>query len=141
MTPKIDLIPSEGDNPEDVQTVLVKCPLFAECEVIFAFHPSAQQAAEQTIEEHLVQEHQFVRETNESNIATITTDNPIRPAHYTALDPEPIKAIEGWGLGFCLGNCVKYLARAGRKDPAKEIEDCEKAAWYLNRHIEQLKTR
>lgn len=62
------------------------------------------------------------------------------PAHYggdTAY--EAIKVIEAWGLGFSLGNAVKYIARAGRKDPAKTLEDLEKAAWYLQRHIDSLR--
>lgn len=62
-----------------------------------------------------------------------------RPKHYASLYPEPITVIEGWGLGFHLGNAVKYLARAGRKDPDKEIEDCRKAIWYIERHIQSLK--
>ena len=58
------------------------------------------------------------------------------PAHYGgATNPyEAIKVIEAWGLGFSLGNAVKYIARAGKKGDA--IEDLEKAAWYLNREIE-----
>lgn len=61
------------------------------------------------------------------------------PAHYggdTAY--ESIKVIEAWGLGFSLGNAVKYISRAGKKDPAAEVEDLRKAAWYLNRRIEEL---
>lgn len=63
------------------------------------------------------------------------------PAHYGGESSpyEVIKVIEAWGLGFHLGNSVKYIARAGRKDPAREIEDLEKARWYLSRRIEQLK--
>ena len=61
------------------------------------------------------------------------------PPHYKDRSPEPITVIEGWGLGFCLGNTVKYLARAGLKDPSKEIEDLEKARWYLERHIALLR--
>ena len=46
-----------------------------------------------------------------------------------------IDAIEAWGLGFCLGNAIKYIARAGKKDPAKTLEDLRKARWYLEREI------
>lgn len=53
--------------------------------------------------------------------------------HYTALSPEPIDVIEAWGLGFRLANAIKYIARAGRKDPAKTIEDLDKAIAYLKR--------
>lgn len=62
------------------------------------------------------------------------------PAHYGGADNpyEAIKVIEAWGLGFCLGNAVKYISRAGKKDSAKRIEDLKKASWYLNREIETL---
>jgi len=62
------------------------------------------------------------------------------PPHYGGDTPyEAIKVIEAWELGFSLGNCVKYIARAGIKDPAREIEDLEKAAWYLAHHIRNRK--
>lgn len=52
---------------------------------------------------------------------------------------ETIKVIEAWQLDFCLGNAVKYISRAGKKDPDKEIEDLQKAVWYIQRRIDQLK--
>lgn len=63
------------------------------------------------------------------------------PQHYGGGDNpyEVIKVIEAWDLGFHLGTAVKYIPRAGKKDPDKEIEDLEKAIWYINRKIEQLK--
>lgn len=51
-----------------------------------------------------------------------------------------IEFIEDKSLGFHRGNAVKYIARAGIKDPAKEIEDLEKARWYIDREIERLKS-
>lgn len=61
------------------------------------------------------------------------------PSHYRTGGIEAIDVIEAWQLGFCLGNAVKYIARAGKKDPAKTVEDLEKARWYLDRHIATLK--
>jgi hypothetical protein len=60
------------------------------------------------------------------------------PAHYGGADNpyEAIKVIEAWDLGFCLGNAVKYISRAGKKDASKMVEDLKKAAWYLNREIQ-----
>lgn len=59
------------------------------------------------------------------------------PAHYAeGRKYEPIDVIEDWELGFCLGNTVKYISRAGRKVDA--VEDLKKAAWYLNREIERM---
>ena len=63
-------------------------------------------------------------------------NDPVRhPAHYCDGRIEVIDFIEDKKLGFHLGNAVKYIARAGKKDPAKEVEDLEKAVWYIERHI------
>lgn len=59
------------------------------------------------------------------------------PSHYTAYGAEVIDITEH--LNFCRGNAVKYIARAGLKDPNKELEDLEKAAFYLNREIARMK--
>ncbi len=66
-------------------------------------------------------------------------DNINHPQHYGGADNpyEAIKVIEAWGLGFALGNTVKYISRAGKKDPSKTLEDLEKALWYLKREIEK----
>ncbi len=61
------------------------------------------------------------------------------PAHYGGAENpyEVIKVLEAWGLdaSFCLGNAVKYIARAGKKESASYIEDLKKARWYLDRAI------
>jgi hypothetical protein len=62
------------------------------------------------------------------------------PPHYHAESGrEVIEIIEAWGLNFSRGNALKYLARAGRKDPAREIEDLLKAQWYIEREIARLR--
>lgn len=66
------------------------------------------------------------------------SDSVNHPSHYTRGRFETIEVIEEWGLDFCLGNTVKYISRAGHKDPAKEIEDLRKARWYLDRRLQQL---
>lgn len=72
-----------------------------------------------------------------SNAAQEAVDHP---AHYGGRDStyEAIKVIDAWKLDFALGNAVKYIARAGKKDPTKEIEDLRKARWYLDHRITQL---
>lgn len=62
------------------------------------------------------------------------------PSHYNTGKIEVIEAIEDWGLNFHRGNAVKYTARAGKKDQGKEIQDLQKAVWYLNREIEVLQS-
>ena len=65
-------------------------------------------------------------------------DNVNHPAHYTSGKIEVIDFIEDKELGFHLGNAVKYISRAGRKNPDKTVEDLRKAVWYINRQIERL---
>lgn len=73
--------------------------------------------------------------------ATPTDEAVHHPSHYGGADNpfEVIKVIRAWGLAFNLGNSVKYIARAGKKDPAKLVEDLEKAAFYLADEIAALK--
>ena len=61
----------------------------------------------------------------------------INPSYYQN-GIETIEAIEAWDLGFCLGNAVKYISRAGKKDPTKTGEDLNKAIWYIQRRIYEL---
>ncbi|MGI6435584.1 MAG: DUF3310 domain-containing protein [Syntrophomonadaceae bacterium] len=61
-----------------------------------------------------------------------------RPKHYTDSKIEVIDYIEDKKLGYCLGNAIKYISRAGKKNPATEVEDLKKAKWYLERRIFEL---
>lgn len=65
-------------------------------------------------------------------------DDVNHPSHYTDGKIEVIDFIEDKHLGFHLGNAIKYIARAGKKDPTKTKEDLEKAIWYINRYISKL---
>ena len=58
------------------------------------------------------------------------------PSHYVK-GIEPIEIIESWDLNFSLGNAIKYILRSPYK--GKQIEDLEKARWYIDREIERLK--
>ena len=62
--------------------------------------------------------------------------DPINPPHYRAYPVEVIELTEH--LNFCRGNAVKYLTRAGLKNPDTELEDLKKAAWYVNREISRI---
>ena len=66
------------------------------------------------------------------------TDAINHPSHYADGKIEVIDFIEDKGLNFNRGNAVKYIARAGKKNPAKEIEDLKKAIWYLERECKRL---
>lgn len=62
----------------------------------------------------------------------------INPPHYNDFKITPIEVIEDWQLGFCLGNTVKYISRAGRKPDNSTLQDLKKAQWYLTREIAAL---
>lgn len=66
------------------------------------------------------------------------THDPVNsPSHYAeGRQYEPINVIEDWQLNYRLGNAVKYISRAGRKQDA--VEDLRKAVWYIEREIESL---
>lgn len=62
----------------------------------------------------------------------------INPEHYTS-HPSGVECIEiTEHMGFCLGNAVKYIWRAGLKQSALPVEDLRKAIWYLERELAKL---
>lgn len=64
-------------------------------------------------------------------------DNVEHPKHYTS-HPSGVECIQVTEhYGFCIGNAIKYLWRAGLKNDT--IEDLRKAAWYVNREIDRRK--
>lgn len=66
-------------------------------------------------------------------------DDPVNlPSHYTSGSIEVIDFIEDQKLPYHLGSAMKYICRAGKKDPEKTVEDLQKAAWYINRYIDLL---
>lgn len=70
----------------------------------------------------------------------LPSDNVSHPPHYAngwSNGAEVIDLTEH--LSFCAGNVVKYVCRAGRKDPDKHVEDLKKARWYIDREIERVK--
>ena len=72
------------------------------------------------------------------SIQEIVTDNVNHPSHYTDGKIEVIDFIEDKKLNYHRGNAIKYIARAGKKHKNKEVEDLQKAVWYLTREIERL---
>ena len=63
------------------------------------------------------------------------------PAHYTDGKIEVIDFIEDKDFNYNRGNAIKYISRAGKKNPDKEVEDLRKALWYIEREIKRLKKR
>lgn len=75
---------------------------------------------------------------NNDSVMSMTDKNMVNhPSHYSeGRKYEPIDIIVDWNLNFPLGNTVKYISRAGRKN--NTVEDLKKAAWYLNYEIQRL---
>ena len=79
-----------------------------------------------------------------SSEAAVKDDPVNHPAHYTK-HPSGVECIEiaKW-YDFCIGNCIKYIWRAGLKsesgmtDNAKKLEDLKKARWYLDKEIHDI---
>lgn len=65
-------------------------------------------------------------------------DNVNHPSHYTDGNIEVLDFIEDKKLNYHRGNAIKYICRAGKKSKVTEIEDLQKAVFYLNREIENL---
>jgi hypothetical protein len=67
------------------------------------------------------------------NIPDISEEKVNHPLHYQGNNIEVIDVIEDFGLGFSLGNAIKYILRAGKK--GDRVEDLRKAIWYIEREI------
>ena len=59
------------------------------------------------------------------------------PDYYSANGLEVIDFIDAHNLNFNLGNVVKYVSRAGRKNGEDTLTALKKAQWYLNREIQR----
>ena len=69
---------------------------------------------------------------------SMTENDPVNhPSHYTD-GIETIDYIESKHFPYHLGNAVKYLSRAGKKNPSETVTDLKKAVWYINRYISLL---
>lgn len=72
------------------------------------------------------------------------TDNVNHPSHYNS-HPSGIECIEiARHHNFNIGNTIKYLWRAGLKseegmeDTDKQVEDLNKAIWYIQDEIKRI---
>ena len=71
----------------------------------------------------------------DENTTSVKNDPVNHPSHYTSGKIEVIDFIEDQKLNMHLGNAVKYISRAGKKDKSKTVEDLRKAVWYIERYI------
>ena len=95
------------------------------------------QIEQQTLGEWLKENHS----QDMQNYIMAHTADAINPTHYTSGGIETIDYIQAklgndGVMAFCLGNVIKYVSRAGKKDISTELEDLKKAQWYLNKAVE-----
>lgn len=81
----------------------------------------------------------IIKDQFAQNFKSMKRNQVNHPSHYNTGRIEVIEFIEDQNLNFNLGNAVKYISRAGKKDPKKFREDLEKAIWYLNRELAKQK--
>lgn len=75
----------------------------------------------------------------EGDVAQEQASDPVeRPAHYRKAKSQILEIIEAYNLGFHLGNAVKYICRAGHKDPKTYEQDLRKALFYLQRKLDLM---
>ena len=80
------------------------------------------------------------KETKQGTDEQRQVDDPVNhPSHYCDGGIETLDYIVAKKMDFFLGQVCKYISRAGKKDPDRELEDLQKAQFYLNRKIELLK--
>ena len=78
-----------------------------------------------------------MKQTLEERLDGVINDPVNHPSHYTD-GIEVIDYIESKHFPYHLGNAIKYISRAGKKNPAETVTDLKKAVWYLNRYIDLL---
>jgi len=84
----------------------------------------------------------FIQPQYKDAAIKILADNDLinHPPHYKAGGIETIDFIEAKDLNYRLGNVVKYVSRAGKKDGSDPVQDLEKAMFYLKREIDARKS-
>ena len=66
----------------------------------------------------------------------MSRENKTQPDHYkTKHDFDVIDFNKAYNLNFNLGNVVKYIARAGKKEGESSLDDLKKAINYLQREM------
>jgi len=103
------------------------------------------------LQDHVKPLVQDIQEMNISELISVTYGEPgffssvdvkemvNHPDHYKGNKFEVIEIIEDYNLSFSMGNAVKYLLRAGKKD--NTIQDLKKAVWYIEREIKTLENK
>lgn len=93
------------------------------------------------VEESEMKNERAMKDVDPIDLLIIASKEQVdHPDHYGGKDNpyETIKVIDAWGLDFCLGNAIKYISRAGKKDDNSKLQDLKKALWYIQHEIVKM---
>ena len=129
---------SKSDNP--VSTV-VSCGVTVDC----LDYKSVDSAKEVNCEECIYYnmgdgcEYSYCKKKYDDYYYEEKEKNAIKPSHYKAGEFDVIAFCQLHNINFDLGNVIKYVTRAGKKENNSELQDLNKAMEYLKRRIEFIK--
>nr|DAO08298.1 MAG TPA: nucelotide kinase [Caudoviricetes sp.] len=129
---------SKSDNP--ISTI-VSCGVTVDC----LDYKSVDSAKEVNCEECIYYnmgdgcEYSYCKKEYDDYYYKEKEKNAIKPSHYKAGEFDVIAFCQLHNINFDLGNVIKYVTRAGKKENNSELQDLNKAMEYLKRRIEFIK--
>lgn len=129
---------SKSDNP--VSTV-VSCGVTVDCLDYKSVDSSKEVNCEDCIYYNMGDgcEYSYCKKEYDDYYYKQKEENVIKPTHYKAGEFDVIAFCQLHNINFDLGNVIKYVTRAGKKENNSELQDLNKAMEYLKRRIEFIK--
>ena len=126
---------SKSDNP--VSTV-VSCGVTVDCLDYKSVDSSKEVNCEDCIYYNMGDgcEYSYCKKEYDDYYYKQKEENAIKPSHYKAGEFDVIAFCQLHNINFDLGNVIKYVTRAGKKENNSELQDLNKAMEYLKRRIE-----
>ena len=129
---------SKSDNP--ISTV-VSCGVTVDCLDYKSVDSSKEVNCEDCIYYNMGDgcEYSYCKKEYDDYYYKQKEENVIKPSHYKAGEFDVIAFCQLHNINFDLGNVIKYVTRAGKKENNSELQDLNKAMEYLKRRIEFIK--
>ena len=129
---------SKSDNP--ISTV-VSCGVTVDCLDYKSVDSSKEVNCEDCIYYNMGDgcEYSYCKKEYDDYYHEEKEKNAIKPSHYKAGEFDVIAFCQLHNINFDLGNVIKYVTRAGKKENNSELQDLNKAMEYLKRRIEFIK--
>ena len=129
---------SKSDNP--ISTV-VSCGVTVDCLDYKSVDSSKEVNCEDCIYYNMGDgcEYSYCKKEYDDYYYKQKEENAIKPSHYKAGEFDVIAFCQLHNINFDLGNVIKYVIRAGKKENNSELQDLNKAMEYLKRRIEFIK--